>query len=70
MTISTEKEDDNDWKSAGNFIIPIGEIEDMSYDKKPAVVRYISVCYKKLNSTKHKFFKNNYTPIHGVVKLR
>jgi len=44
------------------------------YLENANIIKYLkdldSVCYKKLNSTKHKFFKNNYTPIHGVVKLR
>lgn len=35
VPLSTEKEDDADWKSAGNLIVPIGEIDDMPYDKKP-----------------------------------
>ncbi|MGG1664536.1 type II toxin-antitoxin system PemK/MazF family toxin [Brevibacillus sp. NRS-1366] len=44
VPLSTEKENDADWKSAGNLVIPIGEIEDMPYDKKP--------CYAMVNQIK------------------
>lgn len=34
VPLSSEKEDDADWKKSGNLIVPIGEIEDMPNDKK------------------------------------
>ncbi|MHC0036434.1 type II toxin-antitoxin system PemK/MazF family toxin [Pseudoneobacillus sp. C159] len=49
VPLSTEKEDDADWKSAGNLVIPIGEIEDMPKDKKPvyAMVNQIKTVSKQ-----------------------
>lgn len=44
VPLSTEKEDDAEWKSAGNLVIPIGIVEDMRYDKKP--------CYAMVNQIK------------------
>lgn len=41
VPISTEKEDDPEWKSAGNLFIPIGILNDLPGDKKP--------CYALLN---------------------
>jgi len=41
VPLSTEKEDDSERKLKSNFIIPIGAIEDMPYDKKP--------CYAMVN---------------------
>ncbi|MCM3394848.1 MULTISPECIES: type II toxin-antitoxin system PemK/MazF family toxin [Cytobacillus] len=35
VPLSTEKENDPEWKSASNLMIPIGVIEDMPKDKKP-----------------------------------
>lgn len=34
VPLSSEKEDDADWKKSGNLIVPIGEIEDMPNEKK------------------------------------
>lgn len=49
VPLSTEKDDDADWKSAGNLVVPIGEIEDMPKEKKPvyAMVNQITTVSKQ-----------------------
>ena len=44
IPLSTIKEDDPEWKSAGNYIIDIGCIKDMPNEKKP--------CYALVNQIK------------------
>jgi mRNA-degrading endonuclease toxin of MazEF toxin-antitoxin module len=41
VPISTEKEDDPEYKNVGNLFIPIGELEDLPYDKR--------LCYALVN---------------------
>ncbi|MGO5010809.1 hypothetical protein ACTQ5K_02825 [Niallia sp. Sow4_A1] len=47
--MSTEKENDADWKSASNLIVPIGVIDDMPKDKKPvyAMINQIKTVSKQ-----------------------
>lgn len=49
VPLSTEKENDPEWKSASNLILPIGEIEDMPKDKKPvyAMINQIKTVSKQ-----------------------
>jgi mRNA-degrading endonuclease toxin of MazEF toxin-antitoxin module len=49
VPLSTEKEDDAEWKSAGNLVVPIGVIEDMPKEKKPvyAMVNQIRTVSKQ-----------------------
>jgi uncharacterized protein YifN (PemK superfamily) len=44
VPLSTEKENDPDWKSAGSLVISIGAIADMPYEKK--------TCYAMVNQIK------------------
>lgn len=41
VPISTEKDDDPEYKHSGNLFVPIGELDDLPYDKKP--------CYALVN---------------------
>lgn len=49
VPLSTEKENDADWKSASNLIVPIGVIDDMPKDKKPvyAMINQIKTVSKQ-----------------------
>ncbi|MCM3730054.1 type II toxin-antitoxin system PemK/MazF family toxin [Fictibacillus nanhaiensis] len=49
VPLSTEKDNDAEWKSAGNLVVPIGIIDDMPKDKKPvyAMVNQIKTVSKQ-----------------------
>lgn len=57
VPLSTEKEDDPEYKNSGNLFIPIGELEDLPYDRKPcyALVNQIRTISKaRMNDYKDK----------------
>jgi mRNA-degrading endonuclease toxin of MazEF toxin-antitoxin module len=59
VPISSQKEDDPEWKSVDNLIIPIGIIKDLPREKRPcyAMVNQIrSISKQRLN-----YFKDNTT---------
>jgi uncharacterized protein YifN (PemK superfamily) len=57
VPLSTQKEDDPEYKNVGNLIVPIGELEDLPADKKPcfALINQIKVISKsRINNYKDK----------------